>query len=127
MDLIYVPEILSYGSLRYHHYRDFDKPWNRDYYSYDNSTPTNQRMVQEQRTSTSKDSCQLCRESKRRSLAEYIRRKTRQNSCTGIHEEDEDLESQVVESPQSTGKKETTAESKRSETCDQAKMKDTST
>lgn len=38
----------------------------------------------------SKENCYLCRENKRRSLAAYIREKSRRNSCQQIHEEEEE-------------------------------------
>lgn len=33
MDLVYMPEVLSYGSLRAPVYRDYEQPWNRDYFN----------------------------------------------------------------------------------------------
>ncbi|KOC70527.1 hypothetical protein WH47_07934, partial [Habropoda laboriosa] len=38
----------------------------------------------------SKENCYLCRENKRRSLAAYIRGKSRRSSCQEIHEEEEE-------------------------------------
>ncbi|XP_076228793.1 uncharacterized protein LOC116431922 isoform X2 [Nomia melanderi] len=38
----------------------------------------------------SKENCHLCRENKRRSLAAYIRGKSRRSSCKEIHEEEDE-------------------------------------
>lgn len=38
----------------------------------------------------SKENCHLCRENKRRSLAAYIRGKSRRGSCKEIHEEEDE-------------------------------------
>lgn len=93
MDLVYIPEVLTYGSFRSPQYRDYEQPWNRDYFNYGKSTqlpcqrPTQQNYQQKL---VSKENCYLCRESKRRSLAAYIRGKSRRNSCQEIHEEEEE-------------------------------------
>lgn len=50
-----------------------------------------QRLSQHHEQKTfSKDNCYLCRENKRRSLAAYIRGKSRRSSCHEIHEEEEE-------------------------------------
>lgn len=53
-----------------------------------------QRLLQQhhEQKLLSKENCHLCRESKRRSLAAYIRGKSRRNSCEEIHEEEEEQE-----------------------------------
>lgn len=33
MDLVYVPEILTYGYFRAPQYRDYEQPWNKDYFN----------------------------------------------------------------------------------------------
>lgn len=33
MDLVYVPEVLTYGFLRTPQYRDYEQPWNKDYFN----------------------------------------------------------------------------------------------
>ncbi|XP_015510827.1 uncharacterized protein LOC107217708 [Neodiprion lecontei] len=93
MDLVYMPEALSYGSLRHPQYRDYEQPWNKDYFNYGKSTTKakNQQRQQLQKT-TSKVPCSLCKENKRRTLAAYIRGKARNNSCSEIHEEIEEDE-----------------------------------
>lgn len=40
----------------------------------------------------SKKNCYLCKEKKRRKLADYIKNKSRSDFCNGIHEEDEEDE-----------------------------------
>ncbi|KAL0121745.1 hypothetical protein PUN28_006902 [Cardiocondyla obscurior] len=88
MDLVYIPEVLTYGYSRNPQYRDYELPWNRDYFKCTTRKSTeNQRAVQPQ----SKESCHLCKEMKRRNLAIYIRSKSRSDSCNeGIHEEEEE-------------------------------------
>ncbi|TGZ46757.1 uncharacterized protein [Temnothorax longispinosus] len=92
MDLIYIPEVLTYGYSRNPQYRDYEQPWNKDYFKCGNSTrksAENQRTVQPQ----SKESCYLCKEMKRRNLAAYIRSKSRSDSChEGINEEEEETD-----------------------------------
>ncbi|XP_029039823.1 uncharacterized protein LOC114874582 [Osmia bicornis bicornis] len=92
MDLVYIPEVLTYGFFRAPQYRDYEQPWNTDYFSYDKSTQAHsQRLPQHhQQKLLSKDNCYLCRENKRRSLAAYIRGKSRKGSCHEIHEEEEE-------------------------------------
>ncbi|XP_012339054.1 uncharacterized protein LOC105734838 [Apis florea] len=93
MDLIYVPEVLTYGFLRTPQYRDYEQPWNKDYFNSGKSTQIySQRLLQqhhEQKT-FSKENCYLCRENKRRILTTYIKGKLRRNSCQEIHEEEEE-------------------------------------
>lgn len=51
--------------------------------------------VQEKPRASSSDNCYLCKKSKKRPLAAYIRSKSRSSSCKEIHEEDEEtLETQ---------------------------------
>ncbi|XP_012280719.1 uncharacterized protein LOC105699890 [Orussus abietinus] len=135
MDLVYIPEVLSYGCLRNVQYRDYEQPWNRDYFD-DGRTVSvvSQRQQQyqhhshnqQQQRSQSKDQCQLCKESKMRSLAAYIRGKTRKSSCTEIYEADEDVEEENASSGAKTcedalgkksnsGEKETKQRGKRDE------------
>ncbi|XP_046736149.1 X-linked retinitis pigmentosa GTPase regulator-interacting protein 1-like [Diprion similis] len=91
MDLVYMPEALSYGSLRHPQYRDYEQPWNKDYFNYGKSTTkTKNQQRQQLQKSTSKVPCSLCKENKRRTLAAYIRGKARSNSCSEIHEEIEE-------------------------------------
>lgn len=94
MDLVYIPEVLTYGSFRSTQYRDYELPWNRDYFNYGRSTQLQYQRTPQHHTQKqpSKENCHLCRESKRRSLAAYIRGKSRQNSCHEIHEEEEDID-----------------------------------
>lgn len=54
------------------------------------STSDYHHRQQQLRESSSKETCHLCKESKRRKLAAYIRGKTRVNSCSEIHEEVEE-------------------------------------
>ncbi|XP_011631729.1 uncharacterized protein LOC105423624 [Pogonomyrmex barbatus] len=91
MDLVYIPEVFTYGYLRNAQYRDYEQPWNKDYFKCGSNssrkTVENQRNVQQQ----SKENCHLCKEMKRRNLAVYIRSKSRSDSChEGIHEEEEE-------------------------------------
>lgn len=94
MDLVYVPEVLNYGFLRGHSYRDYEQPWNTNYFNNGRSSQNHcQRLPQQQhheQKQQSKESCHLCRESKRRRLAAYIRGKSRRSSCHEIHEEEEE-------------------------------------
>lgn len=67
------------------------------YYYCSGKSPTNamtryqQEQLQQQiRASSQKEHCQLCKESKRRSLGAYIRGKSRSTSCSEIHEEEEE-------------------------------------
>ncbi|XP_011156539.1 uncharacterized protein LOC105193694 [Solenopsis invicta] len=89
MDLVYIPEVFTYGYSRNPQYRDYEQPWNRDYFKCGTSSkkPTgNQRSMQSQ----FKENCHLCKEMKRRNLAVYIRSKSRSDSChEGIEEEEE--------------------------------------
>ncbi|XP_043259241.1 uncharacterized protein LOC122401270 [Colletes gigas] len=104
MDLVYVPEVLTYGLFRSQQYRDYEQPWNKDYFHNGRSTQNHcQRILHHEQNLLSKDNCHLCRESKRRSLAAYIRGKSRQNSCEEIHEEEEEEEEQ--DSANSKGEK----------------------
>ncbi|GAB1866026.1 hypothetical protein CAJAP_07105 [Camponotus japonicus] len=89
MDLVYIPEVFTYGYSRNPQYRDYEQPWNKDYFKYNSTRKSveNQRTMQQQ----SKESCHLCKEMKRRNLAVYIRSKSRNDSChEGIHEEEEE-------------------------------------
>lgn len=100
MDLVYVPEVLTYGFYRAPQYRDYEQPWNKDYFNYGKSTQVHsQRAAQQQheQKAVSKETCYLCRENKRRSLAAYIRGKSRSNSCHEIHEEEEEHEAAATE------------------------------
>ncbi|KAK2578703.1 hypothetical protein KPH14_011670 [Odynerus spinipes] len=100
MDLVYIPEVLTYGSFRNPQYHDYEQPWNRDCFGYGRSTSARCQRFQkkqqplpehyQQRKQVSKENCHLCRESKRRSLALYIRGKSRQSSCQEIHEDIEE-------------------------------------
>ncbi|XP_011506243.1 PREDICTED: uncharacterized protein LOC105368813 [Ceratosolen solmsi marchali] len=115
MDLVYIPEVLTFGSFRSPQYRDYEQPWNRNYFddgkaaSYHHHRQLQQHQ-QQNRDSGSKDSCHLCKENKRRSLAAYIRGKTRNNSCNEICEEEEEVEAQEKpnEQPEFNGKKKAT-------------------
>jgi len=53
----------------------------------------NKRSMQQQY----KESCYLCKEMKRRNLAVYIKSKSRNDSCHGIHEEEEEIDAMPVE------------------------------
>ncbi|CAL1676084.1 unnamed protein product [Lasius platythorax] len=91
MDLVYIPEVFTYGYSRNPQYRDYEQPWNKDYFKC--SSSTRRKSVESQRTTQqqSKESCHLCKEMKRRNLAIYIRSKSRSDSChEGIHEEEEE-------------------------------------
>lgn len=94
MDLVYVPEVLNYGFLRSQSYRDYEQPWNTNYFNNGRSSQNHcQRLPQQQhheQKQLSKENCHLCRESKRRRLATYIRGKSRRSSCHEIHEEEEE-------------------------------------
>ena len=99
MDLVYVPEVLTYGFFRNHQYRDYEQPWNSDYFNVGRSAQNQcQRLPQQhhEQKLLSKDNCHLCRESKRRSLAAYIRGKSRRSSCQEIHEEEEEQDAANV-------------------------------
>ncbi|KYM85174.1 hypothetical protein ALC53_04963 [Atta colombica] len=37
MDLVYIPELFTYGYLRNPQYHDYEQPWNRDYFKCDSS------------------------------------------------------------------------------------------
>ncbi|KYQ56342.1 hypothetical protein ALC60_04749 [Trachymyrmex zeteki] len=96
MDLVYIPELFTYGYLRNPQYHDYEQSWNRDYSKCDSrKSVENQRTVQQQ----SKENCHLCKEMKRRNLAVYIRSKSRSDSChEGIQEEEEnDNERKIVD------------------------------
>ncbi|XP_001605408.1 hybrid signal transduction histidine kinase L [Nasonia vitripennis] len=118
MDLVYIPEILTFGSFRSPQYRDYEQPWNKNYF--DNgktSSYYHHRQPQQQQQRESKDSCHLCKENKRRSLAAYIRGKTRNNSCSEICEEEEEVEEQQKQQKQeasSSGSAEPDSKSKKS-------------
>ncbi|KAM0734758.1 hypothetical protein ACS0PU_011577 [Formica fusca] len=89
MDLVYIPEVFTYGYSRNPQYRDYELPWNKDYFK----CSSTRKSVESQRTTQqqSKESCHLCKEMKRRNLAVYIRSKSRSDSChEGIHEEEEE-------------------------------------
>ncbi|XP_011304408.1 uncharacterized protein [Fopius arisanus] len=89
MDFVYMPEVLAYGPLRTPVYRDYEQPWNKDYFNYGKSS--NQGNHQE-RVSSQKskcDQCHLCKQNKRRVLGTYFR-KSRSNSCNDIFEEKEE-------------------------------------
>ncbi|XP_043680792.1 uncharacterized protein LOC122635074 [Vespula pensylvanica] len=97
MDLVYIPEVLTYGSFRSPLYQDYEQPWNKNYFGHEQSSKS-QRLQQkpsqeyyQQRKQITKN-CHLCRENKRRSLALYIREKSRRSSCQEIHEEIEEIE-----------------------------------
>lgn len=92
MDLIYVPEAMTCGFFRAPQYRDYEQPWNKDYFSYGKSTRVqSQRLPQHhEQKGLTKENCRLCKENKRRSLAAYIREKSRRDSCQEIHEEEEE-------------------------------------
>ncbi|XP_012539959.1 uncharacterized protein LOC105838738 [Monomorium pharaonis] len=87
MDLVYIPEVFTYGYSRNPQYRDYEQPWNKDYFKCNSSKKSEaQRSVQPQ----FKENCHLCKEMKRRNLAVYIRSKSRSDSChEGIEEEEE--------------------------------------
>ncbi|XP_011882551.1 PREDICTED: uncharacterized protein LOC105570167 [Vollenhovia emeryi] len=88
MDLVYIPEVLTYEFSRHTQYRDYEQPWNKDYFR-----PTSRKSAETRRPEQprSKESCDLCKETKRRSLAVYIRTKSRSDSChEGINEEEEE-------------------------------------
>ncbi|KYN42997.1 hypothetical protein ALC56_02802 [Trachymyrmex septentrionalis] len=96
MDLVYIPELFTYGYLRNPQYHDYEQPWNRDYFKCDRSKSRTfslpRKSVENQRTvqQLSKENCHFCKEMKRRNLAVYIRSKSRSDSChEGIQEEEE--------------------------------------
>ncbi|XP_034948360.1 uncharacterized protein fok [Chelonus insularis] len=98
MDLVYMPEVLTYGSFRTPAYRDYEQPWNKNYFQYGKSfanqtTRQQQEQIQHhQSRTTHKENCYLCKESKRRALGSYIRRRSRTSSCNEIYEEEEEEE-----------------------------------
>ncbi|XP_011154460.1 uncharacterized protein LOC105192195 [Harpegnathos saltator] len=93
MDLVYMPEVFIYGSFRSPQYRDYELSWNKEYLHNRKSSQTQwQRYPTEQSEQVTKETCHLCRETKRRSLAAYIRSKSRSDSNQGIHEEEEEEE-----------------------------------
>ncbi|XP_014468890.1 PREDICTED: uncharacterized protein LOC106741406 [Dinoponera quadriceps] len=95
MDLVYMPEVFIYGSFRSPQYRDYELSWNKEYLHNRKSSQTQwQRYPSEQPEQVTKETCHLCRETKRRSLAAYIRSKSRSDSNNGIHEEEEEEEEQ---------------------------------
>ncbi|XP_058804762.1 uncharacterized protein LOC131671945 [Phymastichus coffea] len=103
MDLVYIPEVLTFGSFRSPQYRDYEQPWNRNYFDEGKTASYHHHRQQQQKqqqlhVSSNKDSCHLCKENKRRSLAAYIRGKSRNNSCSEICEETE--EEDAAEQPQ---------------------------
>ncbi|XP_012228840.1 uncharacterized protein fok [Linepithema humile] len=86
MDLVYIPEVFTYGYSRNPQYRDYEQPWNQDYFKCGNKKSETRRSTRE----LSKENCYLCKEMKRRNLAVYIRSKSRSDSChEGIQEEEE--------------------------------------
>ncbi|KAK1126939.1 hypothetical protein K0M31_004554 [Melipona bicolor] len=99
MDLVYVPEVLTYGFFRAHQYPDYEQPWNKDYFNCGKSMQLHsQRSSHHEQKVLSKKHCYLCRENKRRSLATYIRAKSRRDSCQEIYEEEEyDCEDTIEE------------------------------
>ncbi|KYM98143.1 hypothetical protein ALC62_11133 [Cyphomyrmex costatus] len=38
MDLVYIPELFTYGYLRNPQYHDYEQPWNRDYFKCSNKS-----------------------------------------------------------------------------------------
>lgn len=38
MDLVYIPEVFTYGYSRNPQYRDYEQPWNKDYFKYNNTS-----------------------------------------------------------------------------------------
>ncbi|XP_035740895.1 uncharacterized protein LOC118449881 isoform X1 [Vespa mandarinia] len=105
MDLVYIPEVLTYGSFRSPLYQDYEQPWNKNYFGHEQSK--SQRLQQKQQQPPPQEyyqqkkqitkNCHLCRENKRRSLALYIREKSRRSSCQEIHEELEEIEEEEKE------------------------------
>ncbi|XP_043525746.1 uncharacterized protein LOC122536975 [Frieseomelitta varia] len=90
MDLVYVPAAMNYSDYRNYQYPDFEQPWNEDYFNCGKSRQVHsQRSLHHEQKVHSKKNCHLCRENKRRSLATYIREKSRRDSCQEIHEEEE--------------------------------------
>ncbi|XP_076753149.1 uncharacterized protein LOC143424769 [Xylocopa sonorina] len=93
MDLVYVPEALTYGFFRAPQYRDYEQPWNKDYFNCGKSTQIHsQRLSHHEQKAISKENCYLCRENKRRVLTVFKRGKSRSNSCHEIHEEEEEYD-----------------------------------
>ncbi|XP_014214328.1 uncharacterized protein LOC106643628 [Copidosoma floridanum] len=94
MDLVYIPDVLTFGFFRNPQYRDYEQSWNSNYFSNDKNANRHNRQQQQQKQrrdgSSSKESCQLCQENKRRSLAAYIRNKSRNKPCSEICEEVEE-------------------------------------
>ncbi|XP_012256812.2 uncharacterized protein LOC105686497 [Athalia rosae] len=88
MDLMFMPEVLSYGALRHPQYRDYEQPWNKDYFSYGKSHA--KARNQQLQKPAPKTPCLICKENKHRTLAAYIRGKARRNPCSEIHEEGEE-------------------------------------
>lgn len=99
MDLVYMPEVLTYGSFRSSVYRDYEQPWNQDYFNYGKSSSAycSRQQQMPKSTTQSKHNCHLCKESKRRSLAAYIKGKSRLNSCSEINEEEDESPSNISE------------------------------
>ncbi|KAH0564480.1 uncharacterized protein LOC123272439 [Cotesia glomerata] len=101
MDLVYMPEIMTYGSFRAPTLRDYEQPWNKNYFQYGKSpsnTTTRQQqehLQQQLRANSKKEHCHLCKESKRRSLGAYIKGKGRSISCNEIHEEVEEEDEEI--------------------------------
>lgn len=90
MDFVYIPEVFTYGYSRNPQYRDYEQPWNKDYFKPNNKKSTETRRNTQQQ---SKENCYFCKEMKRRNLATYIRSKSRSDSChEGIHEEEEETD-----------------------------------
>ncbi|XP_020282254.1 uncharacterized protein LOC109854003 [Pseudomyrmex gracilis] len=86
MDLVYVPEVFTYGYSRNPQYRDYEQPWNKNYFG-----ATGGKVAEKQRSSEklSKEKCHLCKEMKRRNLAVYIRNKRSNSYNEEIEEEEE--------------------------------------
>lgn len=96
-----MPEVLAYGPLRSPVYRDYEQPWNKDYFTYGKSTSqytTHQEKIASQKSRC--DQCHLCKQNKRRVLGTYIK-KCRSNSGNDIFEEKEEglVEEMAEEEP----------------------------
>ncbi|KAL7287853.1 hypothetical protein TKK_0017920 [Trichogramma kaykai] len=110
MDLVYIPEILIHGSFRNPAARDYEMPWNENYFTQNKKYAPQPKLTAEQRhhqmkmlqakPPAKKVKCDLCKEAKRRSLATYIRGKSRNSSCGNICEEQEEEEEEIEESQQ---------------------------
>ncbi|XP_032677499.1 uncharacterized protein LOC116847037 [Odontomachus brunneus] len=126
MDLVYMPEMFIYGSFRSPQYRDYELSWNKEYLHNRKLNQTQlQRYPPEQPDQVRKETCHLCRETKRRSLAAYIRSKSRSDSNHGIHEEEEEAEEVKEGETVDDGKKVSNVEQNKSAkaSCDARKQK----